>query len=129
MADKTCPECGMPEGQCYRICPTQDPYQGDQAAENADYEFNARYDDQRERYAATVEDARLSTMHPDDDPVHHCEFCGKDDTHMPEGCPCANGRALPSMTVGAVVDHKRDEQGFKLARPIPADVDPDDIPF
>lgn len=52
-----CPECGMPPGECYRICPTQDPYHGDQAAENADYEFNARYDDVRERYAATAEDA------------------------------------------------------------------------
>jgi len=95
----------MPEGQCYRICPTQDPYQGDQAAENADYEFNARYDDQRERYAATVEDARLSTMHPD-------EFDESDSADARED-----------------MERERNEQGFKLARPIPADVNPDDIPF
>jgi hypothetical protein len=66
MADNRCHACGMPPGECYRICPTQDPYQGDQAAENADYEFNARYDDERERYAATVADADLFFTHPSD---------------------------------------------------------------
>jgi hypothetical protein len=34
-----CPECGQPEGECYGICPTQDPFHGDQRAENEDYEF------------------------------------------------------------------------------------------
>ena len=71
MAD-LCPECGA--NPCYRICPTQDPYQGDQQRENEDYEFNARFDDQRERYAATAEDADIdaaaeeawSKDHPDD---------------------------------------------------------------
>ena len=50
-----CPECGQPAGECYRICPTQDPYHGDQAAENSDYEFNAQYDDVRERYAGDID--------------------------------------------------------------------------
>jgi hypothetical protein len=65
MADDKCPVCGA--NPCYRICPTQDPYQGDQAAENADYEFNARYDDVRERYASTAEDAEAFM---DDDDIH-----------------------------------------------------------
>ena len=65
MADKLCPVCGA--NPCYRICPTQDPYHGDQAAENADYEFNAQYDDNRERYAATAEDAAAFM---DDDDIH-----------------------------------------------------------
>jgi hypothetical protein len=39
-----CTECGMPEGQCFSICPTQDPYAGDQATEESDYSFGARYD-------------------------------------------------------------------------------------
>jgi hypothetical protein len=47
MAD-LCPTCGA--NPCYRICPTQDPYGGDQAAEAADHDFNAQYDDVRERY-------------------------------------------------------------------------------
>lgn len=34
----------MPEGQCFSICPTQDPYAGDQAAEESDYSFGARFD-------------------------------------------------------------------------------------
>lgn len=73
-----CPVCGA--DPCYRICPTQDPYHGDQAAENADYEFNAQYDDIRERYAATAEDADLA-MEPldgneDDYGDTHCA-CGK----------------------------------------------------
>jgi hypothetical protein len=74
MADDKCPVCGA--NPCYRICPTQDPYQGDQAAENTDYEFNARYDDVRERYASTAADADLDheaevawdNDHPDDGP-------------------------------------------------------------
>jgi hypothetical protein len=44
-----CPECGA--NPCCGICPTQDPFCGDQEAEDRDYEFNARYDDMRERYA------------------------------------------------------------------------------
>lgn len=59
MCDNLCPECGMPPGECYRICPTQDPYGGDQMAEHYDHEFNARYDDVRERFAATAEDADM----------------------------------------------------------------------
>ena len=102
MADNLCPVCGA--NPCYRICPTQDPYHGDQAAENADYEFNARYDDNRERYAATAADA--DTFYEDE--RHFCEFCGRDDTDIfyDGGCNCANGRALPAMTVGAVLKHK-----------------------
>lgn len=49
----------MAPGECYRICPTQDPYQGDQYAEAMDHEFNAQYDDVRERYAATAADADM----------------------------------------------------------------------
>jgi hypothetical protein len=52
-----CGTCGA--NPCYNICPTQDPYQGDQYAEAMDHEFNARYDDVRERYASTAEDADL----------------------------------------------------------------------
>jgi hypothetical protein len=48
MGDNLCPECGA--NPCYRICPTQDPFGGDQAAEAADHDFNAQYDDVRERY-------------------------------------------------------------------------------
>jgi hypothetical protein len=73
MADNLCPVCGA--NPCYRICPTQDPYHGDQAAENADYEFNARYDDNRERYAATAADAELAMM-PDED----AEYIAKGET-------------------------------------------------
>jgi hypothetical protein len=64
MADDKCPECGA--NPCYRICPTQDPFHGNQAAENEDYEFNARFDDNRERYAATAEPSQYA----DDDDVH-----------------------------------------------------------
>ncbi len=39
-----CSECGQPAGQCYKICPSQDPYAGDQGRENDDYEFGAAYD-------------------------------------------------------------------------------------
>jgi hypothetical protein len=48
VTDNLCPECGA--NPCYGICPLNDPYGGDQAAENADYEFNARYDSVSERY-------------------------------------------------------------------------------
>ena len=37
-----CPVCGA--SPCYAICPEADPFHGDQEAENADYEFNARFD-------------------------------------------------------------------------------------
>ncbi len=37
-----CKICGC--NPCLGICPTQDPYQGDQAAEEADYSFHARWD-------------------------------------------------------------------------------------
>jgi hypothetical protein len=39
---KVCAVCGA--NPCYGICPNNDPFGGDQAAENADYEFNAQYD-------------------------------------------------------------------------------------
>lgn len=96
---RECPECGMPPGQCYRICPTQDPYQGDQQRENEDYEFNSRYDDVRERYAATAADADM--------------FFDESDA--------ADARED--------MERERNEQGFILARPVPADVNPDDCPF
>lgn len=50
MTDNRCPECGMSPGECYGICPLNDPYRGDQAAEEADYSANARYDSVSERY-------------------------------------------------------------------------------
>lgn len=54
-----CPECGQPAGNCYLICPTQDPFQGDQYAEHVAHEEGARYDDVRERYAAEAADMEL----------------------------------------------------------------------
>lgn len=69
MANDLCPVCGA--NPCYGICPTQDPYHGDQAAEEADYSFNARYDDVRERYSGDEIDAAAEEAwdkdHPDDD--------------------------------------------------------------
>lgn len=44
-----CSVCGA--NPCFAICPTQDPFHGDQAAEHDDHEADARYDDERERYA------------------------------------------------------------------------------
>lgn len=49
-----CGTCGA--SPCYLICPTQCPFGGDQQAENAAYEAGAMYDDNRERYAATLAD-------------------------------------------------------------------------
>lgn len=57
----TCSECGA--SPCYAICPTQDPYGGDQAAENADYEFNARYDHVSERFAGEQLDLEREAMY------------------------------------------------------------------
>jgi hypothetical protein len=71
MANDLCPVCGA--NPCYGICPTQDPYQGDQAREAADHDFNARYDDVRERYSGDEIDAAAEEAwdkdHPDDDDV------------------------------------------------------------
>ena len=39
--------------------------------------------------------------------AHYCEFCGREDTHLPEGCHCADGRTLPSWTVGAILAYKQ----------------------
>lgn len=41
MEKPLCPECNQPEGSCYLICPTQDPYQGDQRAEHDDYYYDS----------------------------------------------------------------------------------------
>lgn len=41
---RTCAICGEPEGHCYAICPNADPYAGDQAREDDDHAFGARYD-------------------------------------------------------------------------------------
>lgn len=53
-----CQRCGM--NPCSALCPSQDPYGGDQAEEERDYSFGAVYDDQRERYhdALDVDDWR-----------------------------------------------------------------------
>lgn len=37
-----CEICG--ENPCYGICPMNDPFHGDQRAENDDYEANSRFD-------------------------------------------------------------------------------------
>lgn len=37
-----CPICGS--NPCYGICPNNDPFGGDQSAENDSYEFNSYYD-------------------------------------------------------------------------------------
>ena len=34
---KNCPVCGV--NPCYAICPTQDPYQGDQGGEDRDFVY------------------------------------------------------------------------------------------
>jgi len=52
-----CGTCGA--SPCYLICPTQDPYQGDHRREHEDHEAGAAYDDNHERYAATIADADL----------------------------------------------------------------------
>lgn len=46
-----CRVCGA--SPCYLICPTQDPFHGDQAAEHDDHELNARHDDVRERWGSS----------------------------------------------------------------------------
>lgn len=58
----TCSECGQPAGDCYNICPTQDPFQGDQYAEHVAHEEGARYDDVRERYASEIRDMELEAL-------------------------------------------------------------------
>jgi len=66
----SCHVCCQPEGQCYGICPTQDPFGGDQAAEHDDYEANARFDDMAERFAGEritadeFEDEEVGTVAP-----------------------------------------------------------------
>ena len=44
--ETVCGTCGA--SPCYLICQTQDPYRGDHAAENDDYEFGARHDSHRD---------------------------------------------------------------------------------
>jgi hypothetical protein len=68
-----CIHCGEPEGNCYRICPSQDPYGGNQAAEAADHDFNARYDDVRERYAGDI-DPEYELWCADQDMREHDDF-------------------------------------------------------
>jgi hypothetical protein len=64
-----CPECGQAPGECYGICPMNDPYRGDQAREEEDYSFNARYDDVQERYGGEYESILVGEYpHEDDDP-------------------------------------------------------------
>ena len=107
-----CPNCGgspMGEG-CYHICYNSVHYYSPEQERQDDVHYGE--DDHRERYAATAEPSQYA----DEEYVHHCEFCGRDDTHLEEGCGCANGRALPSMTVGAVLKHKNTDNN-------------DDIPF
>jgi hypothetical protein len=62
-----CAVCGV--SPCYLICPTQDPYQGDQQAENDDYEAFAQSDYISEAYGATARDADAFFM-DDEDPTH-----------------------------------------------------------
>jgi hypothetical protein len=57
-----CAACGA--SPCFAICPTQDPFQGDQAAEDADHDFNARYDDKHERYDGYEDHQDVSEVEP-----------------------------------------------------------------
>lgn len=102
MTNKLCPNCGA--NPCYHLCHNSPAYYSPEQ-EREDEKFYGM-DDHYERYAAERADAELDSMNQ----PHYCEFCGKDDTHMMNegGCPCANGRALPSMTVGAVLKHKKE---------------------
>lgn len=55
MNDTTlCNVCGA--SPCYLQCPTQCPFGGDQRAEHEAHEAGAMFDDNRERYAATLAD-------------------------------------------------------------------------
>jgi hypothetical protein len=132
MADTLCPVCGA--DPCYRICPTQDPYQGDQARENEDYEFNARYDDVRERYAATAADADLFYEGEHDSYTVKCA-CG---TLIPDGaaeCPPCHEKYIESLEaapspVGAVVWHEHPRFIVQTVfNELPRIVNDDDIPF
>ena len=67
-----CPVCGA--SPCFLICPRVDPYGGDQAAENADYEMGAQYDDRAERYYGEGErDDQWGPWPSDEDPVPESE--------------------------------------------------------
>ncbi len=48
---------------CYGICPNADPFYGNAAAEHDDHEFNSRFDDHRERYAAEAASMGREWMH------------------------------------------------------------------
>jgi len=52
-----CDFCGT--APCFLSCPTQDPYAGDQRREHEDHEFGAQFDDLRERFGPTADDADL----------------------------------------------------------------------
>jgi len=123
MAKNDCPVCGA--NPCYGICPTQDPFHGDQAAENADYEFNARYDDERERYAATAADADSFADDSNDD---HCCDCGVS-LPDPDKRHLINGGALCECCY-IEREAKADAQHFPWQRAVGyAPVNDDDIPF
>lgn len=107
-----CPNCGQtPMGEgCYHLCFNSTHYYSPEQEREDDRWSASNRDHITEAYAATAEPSQY------EDVRHYCEFCGRDDTHEPEGCHCANGRALPSMTVGAMLAHKNT-------------VNNDDIPF
>ncbi len=48
-----CSDCGSLPGECYSICPTQDPYHGNPYQEAMDYEASAQADYISEAYGDT----------------------------------------------------------------------------
>jgi hypothetical protein len=115
----TCPHCGQPDGDCYNICPSQDPYGGDQAAEAADHDFNARYDDVRERFAATAADADLFFMGDDDHEVNEVSV-----TDHPDGSRTHEYTGLVHPDEPAVV-----KSDFFMLYEREPEIKSDDIPF
>jgi hypothetical protein len=75
METNTCPVCGE-TGECSPNCPTQDPFHGDQAAENDDYEANARFDYANEAYGPSWfegYDGENDALEIDDVPTNYPE--------------------------------------------------------
>lgn len=54
VVETVCEVCGA--NPCYGICPLNDPFGGDQRAENDDYEANSRFDYTHEYMGDTGED-------------------------------------------------------------------------
>jgi len=76
-----CTVCGV--SPCYLMCPTQDPYQGDQQRENDDYEAFAQSDYLNEAFGPTARDA--DAFFNDDEDPHHWVSESRFDPHV-ENC-------------------------------------------